>query len=55
VAQNLRRQEELVAGHMVAVVVRVDQLGDGLAARGLLGSGKERFGLQRKAKSIQRH
>ena len=54
-AQNLRRQEELVSGYVVAVVMRVNQLRDRLAARGLLGCCKERFGLQRKSQSIQGH
>src|SRR4029077_20668436 len=54
-AQNLRGEKELVPGYVVAVVMRVDQLGEWLAGGGLLGCGNECFGLEWKSQSIQGH
>src|ERR1700722_19914541 len=52
-ARNLRGQKELIAGHMIPVMMAVNQMADRLAAGGLLGCGHEGFALQRISQSVE--
>src|SRR5580704_8038495 len=52
-ARYLRWEKELIASHMIAVMMAVDQMADRLAAGGLLGCGDESFALQRISQRIE--